>query len=340
MKICFIVPALTNCGPVNLVFNLCKSLFYLKHDVSVISLRQINDEVLLKKFTSVCTLGVIFLKNNSKDIEGYLNDFDIIHSHGFYPDKLLSNLNTTAKKISTVHCMFYQDYVKEYGFLKGLIGSFLHFKYLKNGNFSVIVGCSKSVKQYIENRINILNVMYVNNGVDQNIFKPLSLKEKLERRKELEINGYKKIFIYSGRLIRRKRVPELIDIFKEQYNKDSLLIVLGDGEEMQDCKNKIVDDNVMFMGEVNNPSYYYQISDFVISNSSAEGYPMSIIEAVSCGCKALLSDIPPHNEFIVNNPNLAFLINDYPNLDVAEDNDIKKLSSEIMTMCYLDFYKR
>ncbi len=340
-KICFLVPEIQNCGPVNVVFSIIENLDLDKVDVMLIAVRKTNYSTSIFK---LCNLGVFYLddyKSNLNGLKELTKDIDVVHSHGYFPDKLVSSLDMEIKKISTIHCMFFKDYPKEYGFVKGYLGAFLHLYYLNKGNFNYIVGCSDSVSKYYKGMVSSdVIVITIHNGVDQDRFCKISLSEK---NKLKQMNGFKdkNIFIYSGRLIRRKKVPELIEFFKKYAIENSILLILGDGPELGQCQT-IANDNVIFLGHVDSPEYYYQFSDFVLSNSSAEGYPMSIIEAVSCGCYALLSEIPPHVEFIENNPHCASLISQISlkNFDSLkfDNNVIANLSARYMAKQYLAMY--
>ncbi|HHB1599825.1 TPA: glycosyltransferase, partial [Acinetobacter baumannii] len=168
----------------------------------------------------------------------------------------------------------------------------------------------------------------------------LSASKRMELRKGLNFDVYKRIYIYAGRLIRRKRVPELIDLFLIKAQHDDLLIILGDGEELDKCKERAAQGNIKLIGNVDNPEFYYQISDFVISNSSAEGYPMSIIEAVSCGCFAFLSDIEPHREFVSNNPQVSCLLDVWDECKVLSEESVEHLSARVMALSYLNVYEQ
>lgn len=342
MKLAIVVPEFSNCGPVNVVFSIIKNLNLDKVDVMLIAVRKTNYSTSTSTF-KFCNLGVFYLddyKSNVNGLKELTRDIDVVHSHGYFPDKLVSSLDARIKKISTTHCMFFKDYPKEYGFIKGYLGALLHLYYLNKGNFSYIVGCSDSVSSYCKKLIyNDDIVKTVNNGVDQNRFYIIGLSEK---NKLKQMNGFKdkNVFIYSGRLIRRKRVPELIEFFKKCAIENSILLILGDGPELDKCRT-IIDDTVILLGHVDNPEYYYQFADFVMSNSSAEGYPMSILEAVSCGCYAFLSEIPSHQEFIDRNPQLgSFLVSLVEPLVFSSEDDIDRnsLSAKEMANHYFNLY--
>lgn len=343
MNIALLIPSLIYCGPINVVLGIVKNINGIDKDVkfTIVCIENHVDKSLVKSIENANLAEIVFLSDVKLDFELFFKNFDVVHSHGFYPDRLLAKLKIPIKKISTVHCMFYKDYPKEYGWLKGYAGAFIHMDNLRRGGFDHIICCSKSVADYVFLNTKLKNIVFINNGVDQSLFMPLDSMIKNNRLSQLGFQNYKRIFTYSGRLIRRKRVPELIELFLKNAKYDDLLIILGEGEEFDDCK-KIAKDNVFFLGHVNNPEYYYQVSDFIISNSSAEGYPMSILEAVSCGCFAVLSNIKPHVEFVENNPGISELLDNFNFNDVVEFNlnySFSELSSLLMAEKYLDFYK-
>lgn len=347
INIAILVPNIENCGPLNVVLNILKYIDTNKVKPYLISIKKYDPDSYFKSFEKLLGDSTITLDGNlSPDyLEKILKNYQIqcVHSHGYYPDKLLASVKLPGlKKISTIHCMFYKDYLKEYSFLKALIGAYTHFRFFNKIKFNYIVGCSESVSGYCKKHIyhsDVINTIH--NGVDQSKFKILELNERKKIRNELvTVEG--NIFIYAGRFIRRKRVPELIELFIKNRSKNDLLLLLGDGPEKEICECNYPQENIIFIGQVPDPEKYYQISDFVISNSTAEGYPMSIIEAVSCGCYALLSDIPSHREFIKGNPDSANFIFQLHDANVETLNfskeAISKLSAKAMADKYLNLY--
>lgn len=340
-KLAFLVPQITNCGPLNVVLNNIVCMQHNDIEISIITLRDTDDLDYFNLFYKILE-GRCYVLNAHNSIVKKLqeivieNRFDIIHSHGYYPDKYLSKIEG-VKKISTIHSMFYKDYPQEYGYLKGVIAAFLHYRLFRHYSFDSVVGCSDTVTNCVIKNTNISNVSTIHNGVDQNKFYILNENKKKYLR---DSEGYqnKKIFVYAGRFIRRKRVPELIKWFIENSSDDSILLLLGSGPEREDCE-KISNDKIIFIGEVADPEKYYQIADYVVSNSSAEGYPMSIIEAVSCGCYALLSNISSHTEFLNNNPFCGDYLHRINNLNVDLTNfSVEILSAKNMSTKYLSLY--
>jgi hypothetical protein len=341
-KIGFFVPEIKNCGPVNVVFNIISFLNPNVFDIQLIAVRK-NKDGYKENIQEKCSLGIIYMSDFSSKEFFFeeVNTLDIVHSHGYFPDKYMKLINNNVRKITTIHSLFFQDYIKEYGLLKGIVGAITHFYYLKNNKFDKIVGCSQTIKHYLSKFINKSVLTYICNGINQDIFKCLSKEQKEEIRKTLGFTTDEKIFIFSGRFIRRKRVPELITLFIEKCSNNSRLLLLGDGKEDVICKEKAKDSpNILFLGFCNTPEKYYQIADYVISLSSAEGYPMSILEAVSCGCYAYLSDIPSHKEFLNNNPTCGDLIENISENNISKNRNTNfyNLSAEKMADEYTKIY--
>lgn len=341
-KIGFFVPEIKNLGPINVVFNIISFLSKEIFDIQLIAVRK-NNIGYEKHIQEKCSLGIIYMRDySSKDsFFSDLNKLDILHSHGYFPDKYMKFVNTNVRKLTTIHSLFFKDYIKEYGLLKGTIGAIMHFYYLRENHFDKIIGCSKSMEKYLSKYLKKDNLTHIYNGANSNVYKPLSNEQKSEARKKLGFKNDCKIFIFAGRFIRRKRVPELIIFFNKKQFSNSQLLLLGEGAEETICREKANNNpNIVFLGFSNSPEKYYQIADYVISTSSAEGYPMSILEAVSCGCYAYLSDIPSHKEFLENNPSCGDFIENISENNLLENKNtnLHNLSAQKMADEYTKIY--
>lgn len=344
IKVGFLVRRINNCGPINMVFELIKNLNKEQFEIMLISLSNSKTDY-YKSVDKYCSLGIRHTGISQDELESVSCSLDIIHSHGLYPDLVVSKLkNNKVIKFTTIHCMIFKDYIQEYGYVKGIIGGVIHFYTLRYGGFNQIVACSESIKFYLKSYLTNKNISAINNGVDSGRFHPINNLEKIARKKEFGFNN-KKVFIFCGRVIRRKQVPLLISQFIEKYylDQNNILLILGDGDkdELDKCK-KLADsfDRIILLGEKKHPEYYYQLADYVVSMSNSEGYPMSILEAVSCGCYALLSDIPSHREFINKNKEYASL---FDNVNIYEINqkcnhDYSGLSSRKMSEAYAKLF--
>lgn len=98
-----------------------------------------------------------------------------------------------------------------------------------------------------------------------------------------------------GRLTAQKNHILLLDAFKtinDKYNNTELWIV-GDGELSQQIKNYChslnLDKSVIFWGIQNNPYKLISKSDFLVSSSNYEGFPLVIIEALSLNTRVVVT---------------------------------------------------
>ncbi|MDZ7611971.1 MAG: glycosyltransferase family 4 protein [Candidatus Moranbacteria bacterium] len=116
-----------------------------------------------------------------------------------------------------------------------------------------------------------------------------SRKEKNKLKEKLGIKT-NKIILFSGQLIERKGIFELLNGFNNYTKLDSnvSLLVLGQGREKEKMeeiiRNKNI-QNVFFTGfiQYNELYKFYSISDLFILPSREEVWGLAINEAMACG---------------------------------------------------------
>ncbi|EPS3610572.1 glycosyltransferase family 4 protein [Vibrio cholerae] len=301
MNILLMVPSNDNAGPVNVVKYLTEVCNSGDINYTVLCLRKKSDFIFPNCKTvfipdNICSFFKIFW------ILSFLksNNFNVCHSHGFFPD-LYSFISKVInygclKSISTVHNYPDLDYSMEYGRLSGAILCRLHFFILKR--LDLVIACSRSVSENLH-RFSIKSKV-VRNGVyistTQNVQYPQS-NAKLNDCHHVDM---RKNLLFLGRLIKRKNFADVAKVFinaDDEFHEKFKLTVCGDGPELEYYSSKFKDyPNVSFLGHVDDPSDILFASDLLISTSIAEGFPLSVLEAIQAGKKALLSDIKPHLE--------------------------------------------
>lgn len=79
-------------------------------------------------------------------------------------------------------------------------------------------------------------------------------------------------------------------------------MLVGDGEMNGEIHNwveeKKLDDKVIFVGQVENPQIYYQLSDVMIVPSIFEGLSLATIESQIAGVPVVVSDAIPEEAII------------------------------------------
>jgi glycosyltransferase involved in cell wall biosynthesis len=132
---------------------------------------------------------------------------------------------------------------------------------------------------------------FLPNGVDINVYQPVSGAEKAALRRELDLpDGF--LCVYSGRLAPEKGLLSLVNAWQAIVKKNSraYLLVLGSGEMEKDLR-RAAGDNVLFLGLVEETKPYYQCADAFILPSETEGLSNSMLEAMACALPVIATKV-------------------------------------------------
>ncbi len=105
-----------------------------------------------------------------------------------------------------------------------------------------------------------------------------------------------------SRLVEVKNPFTILTAFRKDADQSSRLVYIGDGplrsSLIAQSRQAGTDGRIAFTGLIPRVSVFEQLlsADLFISTSRGEGLPVSVLEAMSCRCPVLLSDIPPHRE--------------------------------------------
>lgn len=112
------------------------------------------------------------------------------------------------------------------------------------------------------------------------------------------------IIMLASRLEKEKNINLAIEIIRKLtrvYPKIGMIIV-GDGKERGSLKNLVIkynlQKNIIFEGWQNDLISYYKTANVFLSTSLYEGYGLTIIEALACGCPIVSSDVGIASEMI------------------------------------------
>ncbi|NWF75244.1 MAG: glycosyltransferase family 4 protein [Nitrospirae bacterium] len=142
-------------------------------------------------------------------------------------------------------------------------------------------------------------IVHIPNGVDTGIFYPVKgIEEKKHLRTKLSLPD-KKIILFVGRLDPQKRVDMLINIFKNVHDvcKSAYLIIIGDGPEKEKVLSYL-DDNISYIGTVNNVDEYLRASDMLVLPTLSEGMSNVILEAMATGLPVISTNVSSNPEII------------------------------------------
>lgn len=148
-------------------------------------------------------------------------------------------------------------------------------------------------------------------------FNKFNQKISEDEKRKLNINNKSIVIGHVGRLTFAKNQLFLIDIFNEIHkkNKNSSLIIIGDGEEATAIKDKIkklnLDNDVKLVGQSTNPEKYYSVMDVFILPSYFEGLSMATVEAQLGKVPVVVSNAVP-KEANISNQFYQLSINESP----------------------------
>lgn len=302
-RIAFVINSIHPGGPSYVVRNIIRNLDSKEYKIFLITLFAENsdDVVQEQKDLGVTVIECDFPGRMQALTEGQKvfakiiedNGIEIIHSHGFLPDIMSARVrDSKLRKVSTIHCNMYDDYPAWYGRLKGKIYIAVQQHYLKRLNYCAAV--SRYVYQSLEGKLS--NIKLVRNGIGKTVIK------KEVTRADIGVPTDAFLFIYAGQLRPLKNSVWMIEQFKKYHRKNEFLLVLGRGEDKEKC-DAILDDNIIHYGFTDNPYAFMKIADVYISASFAEGFSISVLEAMDNGLCLFLSSIPSHLEVFEANHN-------------------------------------
>jgi len=151
---------------------------------------------------------------------------------------------------------------------------------------------------------------------------PTSFRKKVAPEKLFE----NKVIVSTGRLVDDKGFDILIEAFAKIKGDLSgwKLHIYGEGPAKSTLKNLIqilgMEDHIVLKGQTKDVQSALSSSSFFVLSSYAEGLPMSLIEAQSCGLPCISTDCAP---------GIREIVEDYSNGFITPVGDVPVLSRQI-----------
>jgi len=179
---------------------------------------------------------------------------------------------------------------KKYNFLRKILSPFIQ----------CYVAVSDDLNNWLLNDLRLSNrkVKLILNGVDTNDFNPVATK------------GTDKAIIQLGIIGRldpvkdHKTLFDAIQKLKDKHKKLKLSVI-GDGSERQKLEEYVhqihLEEEIAFLGAKNDIAEQLKDLDVFILSSIAEGIPITLIEAMSCGLPTVTTDVGGIPEVVLDN---------------------------------------
>jgi glycosyltransferase involved in cell wall biosynthesis len=156
-------------------------------------------------------------------------------------------------------------------------------------------------------------ILHIPNGVDVAHLRPVDAVEKLALRRQLALPEDGPIVVFTGRLVRYKGLPELIEVWAEIVDRHAgarLVLVGAGGLDIDACEGELrarvaaldLESSVHFSGPVEDVADHLRAADIFVFPSRDEAFGLSPVEAMACGLAVAsthaggLRDIVRHEE--------------------------------------------
>lgn len=312
MKIAFIVPSLSNKGPVIVVHTLVKYLLLW------------GEKVVVYYFDDICQLDfecqTIHITPNT--IIPF-DDYDIVHSHMYRCDKYLYKWRKhihRAKTVTTIHQDIFSNLKASYNIIVALIFTPIWLLYIRKINKAIPI--SDSIKRLYASQVpNIGNVIY--NGVcvdynEKNVDVDVANTISKFKGNSVLIGAYAYITV-------RKGLDMIISLLYRR--KDLKAVIIGEGPAkeflMKYSKKMNVVDRVLFLPYLKSPYNYLQLIDLYAMPSRSEGFGLAMVEAAYTKTPIICSNIPVFHEIFDESEVNYFELEDIGSLSNAVDRAIK-----------------
>lgn len=250
----------------------------------------------------------------AKKVNAYLKTekISILHTHLFHADLMAAVLKTLFNKdiriISTKHG--YQEKVlQQYDPLNYKKPNDLYYhitRYILR-KIDINIAVSKAMADlYFNLGISKEHFPYIHHGITFPEFDKQADGGSY-RKASPQLITVGRIEIIKGHHFLIDAMPAILKAFPQ-----TKLLILGDGTEKANCEKQVKDanlqNNVEFMGFVQQPYQYISNSDIVIQPSFFESFGLVFIEGLALKTPLIAFDVPAGNE-ILENGKTALLVN-------------------------------
>jgi 1,2-diacylglycerol-3-alpha-glucose alpha-1,2-galactosyltransferase len=247
----------------------------------------------------------------SQELQIEINDYsrsDISHYHTINFRYYLSSFFKNKRGVKVCHVHFLpqtlEGSLKIPGVFRKLIAAYITSFYKRMDKLVVVNPSFK--KELIDLGLQEEKIEYIPNFVSSSLFHEKSIEEKNKMREKLGMNENEFVVVGVGQIQKRKGIDDFIALAKK--NPQVTFIWLGgfsfgritDGYEKYKEIYENPPENVKFTGIIDRVELvdYYNAANLFLLPSYNELFPMSILEAFSCGLPVMVRDLSLYQEIL------------------------------------------
>lgn len=295
MRIAYLVPSLSNKGPINVVKDLVR---VLHGQVSQIVVFYFDES---KALDFRCNTERIDF-NSSFEFSG----FDIVHSHGLRPDAFIwrNRKKIRCKTVTTLHNYMKEELQFTYNRLVSWLVTPLWKKFVSSQD-QIIVLSRHMFEYYVREGLPRDKLGYIHNG--RAVCEVKAPVDHSDLKKIVELKARFTLIGLIGFLTKRKGAHQLVQLLA--VNSRCAVLIIGDGPErnslLQLAKRLNVSDRLCILGYRESPQQYLPYLDVYAMTSYSEGFPLALLEAGLSRRKTVCADLPLFRE-LFDETQLAF----------------------------------
>lgn len=233
-----------------------------------------------------------------------------------------------GKKVIFRSLIFGEDDVKVLTSQKNYLNRIFHKFLVQHFDcyFSIHPGFSEGYVNLIGNKNRLLELPQ---GIDTEIFHPVSPEEKNDLRKKIGLQESKFIIISIAFLIPRKGFDEIFEqlhnlkipfqylIIGEYYFGENHFLsnLYSEAESLRKKGLELLGSRLNLAGSKENINEYIQASDICLFNSKAEGLPNSMLEAMGCGIPVISNTISGLEGYLLHHKENSFIFSKIADLN-------------------------